>query len=224
MGAEIGRQPVGGTVRGLVTRRLRFVTVALLVSVLVLALGLWFRSGVGTISPTSDMSVHELPRLGIEFEYPSNWHLQEFSEDLGLSSMTGALVSNLVHEFDHPDLGRGAATSAWDMRGLPDGLIVVSFEQLDRHNFKAKRTKGLPLDLDDAVVSREAEHGVDTYGAPQPRFFLPFSVEGHLASGAQVFIGAVDADEREAIDAILASVRPLKTQKGGWAERFSHVR
>ena len=69
--------------------------------------------------------------------------------------------------------------------------------------------QGLPLDLDDAVVSRDAAHGNPVYGAPQPRFFLPYAVEGHLGSGAQVFIGEVDRDERAVVDRILASVRPL---------------
>lgn len=156
------------------------------------------------------MSTHQLPELGIEFDYPSNWHLQEFGDDLGLASMTGALVSNIRHDFHHPDLGPNAGTSAWDMRDLPDDLVVISFEQLDRHNFEATRSKGLPLELDNAVVSQDAKDGVDTYGAPQPRLFLPFAVEGHLNSAAQVFIGDVQAGEREVIDAILGSVRPIQ--------------
>jgi hypothetical protein len=161
----------------------------------------------GTIPAVTDLSTHRLPALGIEFDYPANWHLQEFGEEIGMTSLTGALVSNVDHDFEHPDLGPSEGTSAWEMRGLPEGLILISFEQLDRHNFEAKRTKGLPLRLDDAVVYRDAGEGIDTFGAPQPRYFLPFAVEGHLNSGIQVYIGDVDGDERAVVDRILASVR-----------------
>lgn len=191
------------------TPQVRRAVAVLLILVLGVTLWLW-RDGDRTISPSTQMSTHQLPELGIEFDYPSNWHLQGFDDHLGLAYVTGALVSNVEHEFEHPDLGEGNGTSAWDMRGLPDDLIVLSFEQLDRYNFEAKRTKRLPLDLESAVVSHDAKHHVDTYGAPQPRLFLPFAVEGHLNSGAQVFIGDVGADEREVVDRILASVRPLE--------------
>lgn len=46
-------------------------------------------------------------------------------------------------------------------------------------------------------------------GAPQPRYFIPFAVEGHLSSGVHVYIGDVTGEERGAIDRILASVEPL---------------
>lgn len=174
------------------------------------AVTFWLRRDPSpTIPPTTYTSTHQLPALGIEFDYPSYWHLQEFGDNVGLASMTGALVSNIEHEFHHPDLGPHEGTSAWDMRELPDDLIVVSFEQLDRHNFEARRTKSLPLFLDDAVVTRDPADNVPTYGAPQPRLFLPFAVKGHLNSGAQVFIGDVGTHEREVVEAILASVRPL---------------
>lgn len=186
----------------------RAVTI-LLVLVVGVALWLW-QDGERAMSPSSQVSTHQLPDLGIEFDYPSNWHLQEFDDNLGLASMTGALVSNVEHGFEHPDVGEGGSTSAWDMRGLPEDLIVVSFEQLDRHNFEAKRTRRLPLDLESAVVSQDAKHHVDTYGAPQPRLFLPFSVAGHLSSGAQVFIGDVGSEERDVVERILASVRPIR--------------
>lgn len=182
----------------------------LLVLVVGVALSLW-QDGEGAISPSSQMSTHQLPDLGIEFDYPSNWHLQEFDDNLGLAHMTGALVSNVEHGFEHPDLGEAGSTSAWDMRGLPEDLIVVSFEQLDRHNFEAKRTTRLPLDVESAVVSHDAEHDGRTFGAPQPRLFLPFSVTGHLSSGAQVFIGDVEAHQREVVEQILASVRPIRS-------------
>lgn len=183
---------------------------AILVVVVVGAV-LWLgRSDPRAISPTSQMSTHQLPELGIEFDYPWNWHLQEFDENLGLASMTGALVSNIRHDLHHPDLGPDEGTSAWDMRGLPEDLIVISFEQLDRHNSEATGDERLPLELANALVSEDAKHGVDTYGAPQPRLFLPFAAKGHLSSAAQVFIGDVGADEHEVVDAILGSVRPIR--------------
>lgn len=188
--------------------QVRRVVAILLVLVVGVVLWLW-QEGGGAVSPSSQMSTHQLPDLGIEFDYPSNWHLQEFDDYLGLASMTGALVSNVEHDFEHPDLGEGRSTSAWDMRALPEDLIVVSFEQLDRHNLEAKRTRGLPLDLEGAVVSHDAKHEGSAYGAPQPRLFLPFSVTGHLNSGAQVFIGDVGAYERDVVERILASVRPI---------------
>lgn len=66
--------------------------------------------------------------------------------------------------------------------------------------------KRLPLDLENAVISHDAKHHVDTYGAPQPRLFLPFAVKDHLNAGAQVFIGEVEAHERDVVEAILGSV------------------
>lgn len=165
----------------------------------------------GTIIGSQQRTTTVLPRLGIEFEYPSNWHIQSFGDTVGHAEFRGTVVSNVEHNFVHPDLGPKEATSAWDMRGLPEDLIVVSFQQLDHLNFEAKRTHGFPLALENADVSNDAEEGIDTYGAPQPRYFIPFEVEGHLSSGVQVYIGDVNADERAIVDEILASVRPLSS-------------
>ena len=115
------------------------------------------------------------------------------------------MVSNVDHGFEHPDLGDESSTSAFDMRGLDDGLVVLSFEQFDRFNSEAKKTVGFPLTLDQAVESVDAE----TYGAPQPRYYISFAAEGYLHSGVQVHIGDVTAEERDAIERILASVKPL---------------
>jgi hypothetical protein len=181
-----------------------------LIAVAILTLALAFALPRNdTIPPVTDLSTHRLPALGIEFDYPANWYLQEFDHPVGHSSFQGALISNVEHRFVHPDLGPNEGTSAWEMRGLPSDLVVISFEQHDHINFEAKRTRGLPVSLDRAIVTRDAEEGVDTYGAPQPRLFLPFAVEGHLNSGIQVYIGDIDASERAVIERILASVRPL---------------
>lgn len=163
--------------------------------------------GSSTVPPSVATSSVQLPNLGIELDYPSNWRLQRFGDVVGHTFIEGALVSNVHHDFEHPDLGVNEGTSAWDMRGLPDELIVLSFEQSDHINFEAKRTKGFPLTLEAAVVSRDATDGVPTYGAPQPRYFLPFAVDGHLGSGVQVYFG--NTDDRDLVERILASVRPI---------------
>lgn len=184
----------------------RFSTTVLLGTSLVVALALLFGlRDQETIPAAPDVSTSRLSQLGIEVDYPSNWYLQPFDEDLGLARHSGAVISNVEHRFVHPDPSGTDSTSAWDMSGLPEGVIVLSFQQLDRHNFEAKRTTGFPLDLEDARVSRDD----DTYGAPQPRYFIPFAVDGHLGSGVQVYIGDVGPAERAAVERILASVRPI---------------
>jgi hypothetical protein len=153
-----------------------------------------------TVLPTSSWETKRLPELGIQFSYPTSWHLQRFDEMTGHARITGALVSNVDHGFEHPE-----GTSAYDMRGLDDGVVVLSFQQLDRFNTEGKETVGFPLSLDQAEEVIDAE----TYGAPQPRYTIYFGVEGYLRSAVQVWIGDVTPEEGTAIERILASVEPL---------------
>lgn len=189
------------------TNRLGFQTRLLIAVAIVLAVAAgatFWTSKHTSVLPISSGETKRLPELGIQFSHPASWHLQDFDDNVGHAGMTGALVSNIDHGFEHPDLGN-EATSAFDMRGLDDGLVVLSFEQFDRFNSEAEKTLGFPLALDQARKSADAE----TYGAPQPRYFIPFEVEGYLGSGVQIYIGDVTTEERDAIDRILASVEPL---------------
>ena len=184
-------------------RRLAFrtrvlIAVAILLAVVAGAVS-WKHSSVLPVS--SEWVTKRLPELGIQFSYPAGWHLQNFDENLGRISMTGALVANVDHDFEHPVEG----TNAWDMSGLDDGLIVLSFQQIHRFNSAAKETSGLPLTLDRAEETFDS----NAYGAPRPRHFISFAVKGYLHSGVHIYIGDVTAEERDAIDRILASVEPL---------------
>ena len=165
----------------------------------------WTSKHTSVLPISSNWETKRLPELGIQFSYPASWHLQDIHHNLGRTILTGALVSNLDHGFEHPDLGDAGSTSAFDMSGLDDGLVVLSFEQMDRFNSEAEKTSGFPLAFDHARMSADAE----TYGAPQPRYFIPFEVEGYLGSGVQIYIGDVSIEERDAIARILASVEPL---------------
>ena len=186
------------------------VSLVLLVVGVSIALALWLVTrDQATLPSGGAMTTFELEELGIAIDYPSQWQLQPFDEDLGMAHHTGAVISNVRHRFVHPYPGRSSSTSAWNMQGLPEGLIVLSFQQLDRHNFEARRNQGFPLSLENAILSHDAEEGIDTYGAPQPRYFIPFAVEGHLGSGVQVYIGDVGPKERTAVERILASVEPI---------------
>lgn len=145
-----------------------------------------------------------LPELGIQFSYPSSWHLQDINHNLRTTTLIGALVSNIDHGFEHPNLGDGE-TSAFDMSGLPANLVVLSFEQMDRFNTASDETFGLPLTLEGAQMVTDST----SYGSPQPRYFLQFGVENHRRSNLHLYIGEVSDMQLAAVEMILASVRPL---------------
>jgi Tol biopolymer transport system component len=115
-------------------------------------------------------------QLGWSMAYPSEWRLQTFHEEFIGPTFRGALVSNVDFEFRHPDLGEGAHTGAWDMRGLPPDAVVVEFHALARFGLPTEPpdTK-LPLSLDDARPVRDRP----PYGAPQPRLFLSLGETGY---------------------------------------------
>ena len=190
-------------------RRLAFRTRVVIAVTIVLAAAagatFWTSKHTSVLPISSSWETKRLPELGIQFSYPTSWHLQDIHHNLRMADLRGALVSNLDHGFEHPDLGDAGETSAFDMSGLDDGLVVLSFEQMDHFNSEADKAFGFPLTLDHARESVDAE----PYGAPQPRYFIPFAVKGYLHSGVQVYIGDVTTEEMAAIDRILASVKPL---------------
>lgn len=166
---------------------------------------LWTSKHTSVLPVSGKWETKRLPELGIQFSYPASWHLQDIDEMTGHARIVGTLISNLDHAFVHPNLGPSSSTSAFDMRGLDDALVVLSFQQLDRFNVEAKETSGLPLSLDRPAATIDSE----PYGAPQPRYYLLFAVKGYLRSGVHVYVGDVNDAQRDAIERILASVKPL---------------
>jgi hypothetical protein len=106
-------------------------------------------------------------RHGWSMEYPEDWRLQVTESDAFEGEFEGALVSNIDHEFEHPDLGPNRSTTLWDMRGLPAGLVVVDV----RAHMGGIGGPANPapfngqLSLDEF---EEADLGEHAYGAPQP--------------------------------------------------------
>ncbi|MPZ69347.1 MAG: hypothetical protein GEU71_07440 [Actinobacteria bacterium] len=153
---------------------------------------------------SSEWTTKRLPELGIQFSYPASWHLQDHGHSVGLATMYGALISNVDHGFEHPDL-RDADTSVFDMRGLPDGLVALSFEQFNRYNPIANKETGLPLSLDYARIPIDA----DPYGAGLLHDYISFRAAGYPRSSVEIHISDITEAERAAIDRILASVKPI---------------
>lgn len=180
-----------------------FVAAAVLIALVAGATN-WNTRHSSTLPISTEWTTQRLPELGIQFSYPASWHLQEV-ESAGMALMTGALVSNVDHWFEHPYLGPAQETSALEMRGLPEDLVVLSFEQLKRFNPIAAKTTGLPLFLDYAHMPIDP----NPYGAGLLHEYIGFRVGGQPRSGVQVYIGDVTDEERAAIYRILASVQPL---------------
>lgn len=65
------------------------------------------------------------PVFGWILEYPDGWKLQEFENSPISYGEVGVFVSNIDHEFRHPDW-ENAFTNQWDMRGLPETMVAIA--------------------------------------------------------------------------------------------------
>jgi hypothetical protein len=191
------------------------------VAVVVAAAGTVF--AVGALTPErgpepgmdpTNWPVHEVHQLGLTFRYPSTWRVQPFEEMVGHAGFTGAVVSNLDHTFRHPDLGPNEATSAWDLRGLPDDAVVLSIERVDAIGMPRAHTDSpRPLDL-----GRAREQDRYRPDATWEHLWLPFVLDG-LHDSVRVWFGPEASDhDREVARQIVASIEPVEPVEpfDGW--------
>lgn len=165
----------------------------------------------GNIAPSQVPSTHEWrtysdTELRLSLEYPESWFIQQF-EDSCRIVQRGVLVSNVEHTFRHPEI-RSSCTSAWDMRGVPPGLLVIEvrhFEGGPSPTLASTPDTKFPLSLDDAdVLTTPAS---DAFGAPQPFFDLRFQVSRDNRYDLRVWIGSeVSSEDRQAAERIVRSV------------------
>lgn len=139
----------------------------------------------------------------VSVDVPPGWNLQRFGNDLSFVGHVGFIASNLDHTFRYPDLGPNEATSAWDMRGLPDDLIAVEVSRVIRFPMKCHETSEFPPSMENGEWSQS------DYGSP-PGFFIPACVKRNLPFGVHVWIGddATDEDVTD-LQRLLASIKPL---------------
>ncbi|MGH2488909.1 MAG: PQQ-binding-like beta-propeller repeat protein [Candidatus Limnocylindria bacterium] len=138
--------------------------------------------------------------------YPPGWRLKAFDQQIDhLGAIRGSLVSNVHFRFRHPDLGEGAQTSAWDMRGLPPDAVVVEFHYLVRPELTTEEPDTpFPLSLDRAQRVRDRP----AYGAPQPRLFLPVIVGGKPGYAVFAWFGPqASPSDRAIAERVVASIR-----------------
>lgn len=129
--------------------------------------------------------------------------MQPFGNDMGMALHVGFVASNLEHSFRYPDLGPSRGTSAWDMRGLPDGLVAVEVSRLIRFPIKCRKTTAFPPSIEDGEWSRPA------FGSPR-RLYIPACVKGDLPFGVHVWIGDDASDDDVAdLNQLLASIKPF---------------
>ena len=117
-------------------------------------------------------------------EYPGSWSSQPFNEH-SPHPFYGVLISNAGLKLAHPDLGSDRWTSAWDMRQLPSSAIVVQVSITPGLGKPTKVSTDFPVSLKDARQFDETA----SYGAPQPRMWIPLKVAGGYEHQISVWIG-----------------------------------
>jgi hypothetical protein len=152
---------------------------------------------------TSTWRTRDVKPLRMTFSYPPQWHVQPFDEVIGgHAGFTGVIASNVSHTFRHPDLGRQEYTSAWDLRGLPDGTVAISIEHLDAIGVpREPHDTRLPLDL-----ARAHQLKQDRPSADWDHLWLPFVLNG-LHDSVRVWVGPRASEhDREIARRIVASI------------------
>ncbi|MDQ4025286.1 MAG: hypothetical protein M3217_07330 [Actinomycetota bacterium] len=150
------------------------------------------REARGTAAPADGWVTFTHPDQPWSWRHPPGWRVQTF-DTVGLATHEGAVLSNVRHRFDYPDLRSGGETSAWDFRHVPDHAVVVELSQVIRLMGNCAKTTETPLSLGDSEVTRGA------YGSP-PRLWQSLCVRGQSNYGLNVWLGenASRADEAAA--------------------------
>ena len=160
-----------------------------------------------TVPASGEWVTSAVGGMGWEVRHPSSWRFQNFTDSCRISRQ-GALFSNVEHDFATPDL-EGNCTTAWDMRGLPDDLVVIEVshwtggptflpsDEPDR--------PGFPLSLDDARPSTSQHEAA--YGAPQPSLGIAVRWHGDDRYLVKVWLGPEASEEdREVAGRVVASI------------------
>lgn len=159
-----------------------------------------------SIQPSRHTTTYTDTNKGWSWRYPSNWHLQRLSDDLGRGVLEGALVTNVDRVFQHPDCGSGCFDSGWDMHGTPDDLVVVQLQCLETGPLirpSGKPDTPFPISL--AGFKEVTDR--TSYGAPEPRLWKSLRVHGGERFAAFVWFGDnVSPTERTAASRIVSSL------------------
>lgn len=196
----------GSTGRRKIAGRVGFVLYVLGVCAL---LGYTFTSTSEVDSPVAPVldSTHTDERLELQADYPSDWYLQTFNMNLGLGDHVGFVISNVNHDFEHPDLDGGEFVQNWDMRALPDSAVVIEVSLHARFTYvPCERSRNeFPLDLSTYVLARDHH----SYGAP-PRLWTSPCIDGSYLFGNHVwFFPDASAEDRKTAETIVESIDQL---------------
>jgi hypothetical protein len=187
-------------------QRRHYFSVVLLVLVIVGAVSVAIYSsqrsaGLIKPSPSSRFSTYS-NAFGWSMKYPNEWRLQPF-HDVHRVTFDGALVTNINHAFVHVKIP-GGFTTAWNLRDLPDNVVIVQFANVPTGI--QVRPSGpdtpFPLSLDRAQPLPSQEYG----GPPAVQLYVKHgSYERYFL---MVWMGpnASEADKRIARE-IVASLR-----------------
>jgi hypothetical protein len=162
---------------------------------------------VGSLDPSTWTEYHR-PVDNWSLRYPSQWNLQPYTLRCFSAGGEGALISNVRHHFEI--VGDGCAP--WDMRGLPPNLVVVEVGMSGAGPFgpfTSQPDSRFPLSLDDAkrVSDVHGEEPGEPFGAPQPRLYLPVSIQGQDYAVNSWLGRRASRLDREIVRRIVASIR-----------------
>jgi hypothetical protein len=171
-------------------------------------------------------------RSGWTMDYPSAWHLQTTKLDIFEGSFVGVLVSNVDHEFDHPDLGPNSRTSQWDMRGLPAGLVLIDVRD-SQGGIRGPAPTDPFTDRLDLDAFETENPGRPAYGAPQPVHSTRLASLGHWYGIYVYFDSAATTQDVQAAHDVVASMRfapepeptnePSPTPSAGQSVMYTHA-
>lgn len=164
------------------------------------------KPSITRVSASTRWRTHRVQALEMHIDVPDTWFVQSFEVSCRIVR-TGMIVSNMDHAFRVPDIFPNC-TSRWDMRGLPDDLVVIDvshFEGGPSPSPASDPDTEFPLSLDDAdTLSIDA---ADAFGAPQPYLDLPFQVSRDNRYSVLVWMGPeVSVAERRVAERIVSSI------------------
>lgn len=151
-----------------------------------------------------------LPRHTASVELPDGWTFQGLNEKWcpPRHDLLGGVAKNVSYHLQHPDLGEGTCTLAWDMRAAPSDLIAVAvwrqqpvFIETPGRNPDTE----FPLALDDARFVDVPPK--NRFGAPPKQEIVIFR-DGLIAALLDIWIGVnASQKDRQAVERIVDTVR-----------------
>jgi hypothetical protein len=163
-------------------RRTPIVVIAILSVGLVAA---WWLAGDDSEAPgyvgqaSADVSswrTHSDSQIGWSLRYPAIWHLQVEGPDQNFCNGDTVVVTNFDGDLQHPDLGGGSCTGAWDMLHLRSNFVIVQLEvPVDVTPGSMSGQQSTPLSLDEALKG----HRIGQFGVPKGVWIPVYMDEGH---------------------------------------------